>query len=396
MEAVAFIKEVVTRFGGRYFGSQQEKEAQLYTKDVLEQYGATTTLMPFDSALEAHFQSLKLFCAVYAVSLVVFPFHSIAAAIIAVVNTVLFLGHFVTYRHWLDFLFPSKTSYNVIGDIEPTGTATRTLIFAGHIDSVKEFKWWYRLKQTGAVLSVIAGVLFPLLSVFMVVAAIFGGDWTQYGWWFFVVTSPILVVYFDMHGTKVVDGAMDNLTGVAVAVEMAKVCAADRPKNTRIRVISFGAEEAGLRGAWAYAKANKEQLLRENALLVNLDSIKDVEYLSIGTRETNTLVDFDKEHIAQMEQSFRAMQVPVLKIPFDIGASDASAFRMQGLPALCIIGMRTDSLDPCYHTRLDNLANLDGTAMEKLKGVLTHFVKAYDSEGNVRQALEKERNVLHH
>jgi len=380
MDAVGFIKEVITRFGGRYFGSEQEKQAQLYTKEVLEQYCTTTAIVPFDSALEAHFQSLKLFCVVYVLTLIVFPFSIAAAAIIAVANTVLFVGHFVTYRHWLDFLYKQKTSYNVIGDIPPTGTPKRTIIFAGHIDSVKEFKWWYRLKQSGAVLTVVAGVLFPLIAVFMVVAATVGGEWTLYGWYAFIALSPILLVYFDLHGTEVVHGALDNLTGVAMAVEMAKVFATDRPAHTHIRCISFGAEESGLRGAWAYAKENKTQLLAENALLINLDTIKDVEYLTIGTRETNTLVSFDRSLIAEMARSFDAMQVAVKQLPFDVGASDASAFRILGLPALSIIGMRTDTLDPCYHTRLDNLEHLDGAAMEKLKGVLIHYVKAQDRD----------------
>lgn len=378
MDAVEYIREVITRFGGRYFGSEQEKQAQLYTKEVLEQYCTTTAIVPFDSALEAHFQSLKLFCVVYAITLVVFPFSMPAAAVIAVVNTVLFLGHFVTYRHWLDFLYKQKTSYNVVGDIPPTGTPKRTIIFAGHIDSVKEFKWWYRLKQSGAVLSVVAGLLFPIMAMFMVVAATVGGPWTLYGWYALIAASPILIVYFDMHGTEVVHGALDNLTGVAMAVEMAKVFAADRPAHTHIRCISFGAEESGLRGAWAYAKANKEQLLAEHALLINIDTIKDVEFLTIGTRETNTLVRFDKELVAGMVRSFDAMNVAVKQLPFDVGASDASAFRILGLPALCIIGMRTDTLDPCYHTRLDNLSHLNGAAMEKLKGVLVHYVKALD------------------
>lgn len=378
MDAVGFITEVVTRFGGRYFGSQQEKEAQLYTESVLKNYCNSTSVVPFESALEAHFQSLKLFCAVYFVTLGLYQISVPVAAIVAVVNTIMFLGHFVTYRHWLDFLYQKRTSYNVIGDIEPLGEATSTIIFAGHIDSVKEFKWWFKLKKLGGILSVIAGVLFPLSALFMVVAAFMDGAWTQYVWYFFLISSPILVVYFNMHGEDVVDGALDNLTGVAMAVEMAKVFAANPLKNTRIRCISFGAEEAGLRGAWAYAKANRDQLLAENAVVINIDTIKDEEFLTIGTRETNTLVTFDRALIARMERSFSALNVPVKKLPFDIGASDASAFRILGLPALCIIGLRTDTLDPCYHTRLDNLAHLDGRAMEKLTGVLTHFVTDWD------------------
>ncbi len=375
-----FIKEVISKFGGRYFGSEQEKNAQLYTKSIFEKYCNKTELTPFNSALEAHFQSLKLFCVVYVFTLIIFLFSIPVATVLSVVNTILFLGHFVTYRHWLDFLFADKTSYNVIGDVEPMETALSTIIIAGHMDSVKEFKWWYKLKQTGAVLSVIAGLLFPLLSIFMVAAFFVNTEWVHYAWWFFILTSPILIVYFNMHGDQVVDGASDNLTGVAMAVEMAKVFSENRLKNTRIRCISFGAEEAGLRGSWAYAKVNRAQLISEKAFLINLDSIKELKHLTIVTRETDTLVNFSQVHIEKLEHSFRAMKVPVIKLPLNIGATDASAFRRMDLPALSIIGLDSKKLDPIYHTRLDNMDNLDGVAMEALKKVLVHFITNWDNQ----------------
>lgn len=375
---VEFIKDIISRFGGRYFGSEQEKKAQVYTQTILDKYCTKTELMPFESALEAHFQSLKLFCVLYVVSLVLYKINVPLACAVSVITTVLFMGHFVTYRHWLDFLFKNKTSYNVIGDVEPKNEALTTIIISGHIDSVKEFKWWYKLKHTGAVLSIVAGFLFPLLSVFMLVSLAVDASVMQYTWLFFVITSPILIVYFNMHGNKVVDGALDNLTGVAMAVEMAKHFSENKLKNTRVRCISFGAEESGLRGAWAYAKKNKTQLQQENAFMINLDTIKDLEHLTIATRETNTLVGFDKQHIELLEKSFKATNVFYKKLPFDVGASDASAFRMQGLPALSLIGMMSDKLDPCYHTRLDNLEHLDGAAMEALKKVLVHFIENWD------------------
>lgn len=376
---VQFIKDVILQFGGRYFGSEQEKNAQIYTKTILEKYCDKTEIVSFDSALEAHFQSLKIFCVVYVLSLFVFKFSIIVATILSIINTILFLGHFVTYRHWLDFLYKKKTSYNVIGDIEPIKEATSTIIISGHIDSVKEFKWWYRLKHAGAVLSVIAGFMFPLLSIFMVVAVFVHHPFIDYLWYFFLLCTPILMVYFDMHGERVVDGALDNLTGVAMAVEMAKVFSTQKLQNTRIRCISFGSEEAGLRGAWHYGKTNKNQLLAEKAFMVNLDTIKDLEHLTIGTRETNTLVGFEKKDIEKMEASFRATNVFYRKLPLDVGASDASAFRILGLPALSIIGMMSERLDKCYHTRLDNVSHLDGAAMEALKKVLIHFIESWDT-----------------
>ena len=377
---ISYIEDIISRFGGRYFGSDEEKQAQYYTADILRQYCDRVDVEEFHSALESHFQSLKGFCTVYLLVLLLLRYDVRIAGIVGIINTIFFVGHFLTYRHWLDFLFPQKPSWNVIGDVEPTGEVRSTVIVAGHIDSVKEFKWWYRFKQNGAVLTILAGFLIVLLGVYSVLSIIIDAAWFGYGWWFFALLSPILVVFFDMHGTEVVHGASDNLTGVALSVEMAKVFSQDRLQHTRLRVISFGAEEACLRGSWAYAKAHKEQLLREKAFLFNLDTIKDPEHLTIGTSEVNTLVFYKKENLQLVEDAFKAAAVPVKKLPLMVGASDASAFHIQGLPAICVIGMDSAKLDPSYHTRLDTVEHINPQAMESMKKVLIQFLRTWDSK----------------
>jgi len=377
---LSYINDIITRFGGRYFGSEQEKQAQLYTADILRKYCDKVGVEEFQCALEGHFQSLKIFCLVYVLVLVLMRVDVRIAGIVGILNTILFLGHFVTYRHWLDFLFPKKTSWNVIGDIEPTGEVHDTLIVAGHIDSVKEFKWWYRLKHTGAILSVLAGFVLPIFGLYAFFAIFIHAAWYTYGWWFFALLTPVLIVFFDMHGPDVVNGASDNLTGVAMAVEMAKVFSEDKLKHTRLRLISFGAEEAGLRGAWAYGKRHKEQLLKEKAFLFNIDTIKDVEHLTIGTSEVNTLVFYQQKYIDMVEQAFIATGVAVKKLPLSVGASDGSAFHILGLPAICVIGMDSGKLDPAYHTRLDVIECINPQALEALKKVLIRFVKTWDDK----------------
>ena len=377
---LSYINDIITRFGGRYFGSKQEKEAQLYTADILRKYCDKVEVEEFQSALEAHFQSLKIFCTVYVLVLVLLKIDVRVAGIVGIVNSILFMGHFVTYRHWLDFLFPKKPSWNVIGDIEPTGHVRDTLIIAGHIDSVKEFKWWYRLKHTGAMFTVMAGFSITLLGIYALLGIFIHAGWYGYGWWLFVLLAPLQIVFFDMHGPDVVHGASDNLTGVAMAVEMAKVFSEKRLKNTRLRLISFGSEEAGLRGAWAYSHDHKQQLLEEKAFLYNIDTIKDTEHLTIGTSEVNTLVFYKKEHIDMVEKAFIDVGVPVKKLPLSVGASDGSAFHINGIPAICVIGMDSGKLDPAYHTRLDVIECINPKALETMKKVLIRFVENWDGK----------------
>ncbi len=377
---IDFIQDIISRFGGRYFGSEQEKKAQYYTADILKKYCTKVGIEEFQSPLESHFQSLKIFCIVYIIVLIFFKIDIRIAAGLGLLNTILFLGHFVTYRHWLDFLFSNKPSWNVIGDIEPINTATSTIIVAGHIDSVKEFKWWYKLKHAGAVLSVIAGFQITLLGLYSFLSLFISAIWFTYIWWIFVIITPILIVFYDMHGENVVDGASDNLTGVALAVEMAKVFSSTKLKNTRLRLISFGSEEAALRGAHAYANTHKQQLIDEKAFLFNLDTIKEKKYLTIASSEINTLVFYDKANVQLVENSFKATNTPYQVLPLGVGASDASAFHIAGLPAVCVIGMRSDSLDPIYHTRLDVVENIEPEALEAMKEVLIHFIETWDKK----------------
>jgi len=377
---LVFIQDIITRFGGRYFGSEQEKAAQLYTAEVLRKYCDKVEVEEFQSALEAHFQSLKAFCIVYLGVVVLLRVDVRIAGVLGILNTVLYLGHFVTYRHWLDFLWPKKTSWNVIGDIEPTDTVKSTLIVAGHIDSVKEFKWWYRFKQNGAVLTVIAGFLIPLLGIYALLSIFISTAWFTSIWWLFALLTPLLIVFYDMHANEVVHGASDNLTGVALAVEMAKIFSAEKLKHTRLRLISFGAEEAGLRGAFAYGQKHKEKLLKEKAFLFNIDTIKDLEHLTIGTSEANTLVFYRPEDVLLVEDAFKATGTGYKKLPLMVGASDASAFCILGLPAICVIGMDSEKLDPSYHTRLDLIEYVKPEALEAMKKVVIHFAKTWDNK----------------
>lgn len=375
-----FVRDIIQRFGGRYFGSPEEKKAQEYVKEVLSEFCDNTTITEFKSALESHFQSLKLFTITYLATLVLIKTsNTIPALATALITTVGFMSNFLTYRHWFDFLFPKVSSWNVTGDVEPTEKAVRTIVFSGHIDSVKEFKWWYKLKTVGIALTVISGFLYSLIIVPALLAH-FAPDLglNNILWWGFLIAAPALIVMFDMHGKEVVQGANDNLTGVAMAVEMAKYFSENKLKNTRIRAVSFGSEEAGLRGAFAYAKENRDQLLKENALVVNMDSIKDVEHLTIITAEVNTLCLLRKDLVAQIEKSFKAKNVGVKKLPLGVGATDASALHMASIPVISLIGLSSETLDETYHTRLDNVDNLNGDAMELLKNVLVHFVKEQD------------------
>lgn len=380
---VDYISEVINRFGGRAAGTSQEKAAQEYTASVLEAYCDSVRIDSFKTHLTAHFESLKIFSVVFWLCLILYHVKYEAAAILSFLNAIFFLGHFVTYRHWLDFLFPKQKTWNVEGVIEPKGEVKNTILIAGHIDSVREFQWWHHFGKFGLLLNTIAGFGFVLQGIFFMLGWILSffipfPAFFEWIWMALVFISPAALSMVFKHGEHVVDGALDNLTGVAMAVEMAKVFSIEPLQNTRLRLISFGSEEPALRGAFEYARQYKDRLKEENAILVNFDTIKSKEHLTLVTGEINTLVKFPHDLIHEMEQAFQTMNVSMKKKAIPIGASDGSAFAIEGLPAITIIGMDSENYDPCYHTRLDNLNNLEPEGLAEMKKVLIHFIKSRD------------------
>jgi Peptidase family M28 len=278
-----FIADVITQFGGRPAGTDAELGAQRFTRETLAAVCDATSLEPFITRLTSHFGILRPISALYLVALALFLVSPILAIAISAVNAAAFVTHFLAGRHWLDFLYPKGESWNVEGVVEPRHEVRTTLVVTGHIDSVYEFKWWYRLGHLGGALTVAAGFAVSLQWVALAAGLLVGPGPAQTGVLLLLLAeAPLLVVLFDMHDHSVrIDGASDNLTGVALAVELGRVFSAARLRHTRLRLVSFGAEEPYLRGSLAWATRHRDRLLAEHAVVINVDTIKDRKHLSI-------------------------------------------------------------------------------------------------------------------
>ena len=381
------IETIIQQFGRRLAGGNAERGAQTWLAARLAAFCDGVDTHTFHAALGAKFGALKWFCLVFYLNLFLFWLALPVATCLAALNAILFVGHFVAYWDWLDFLFPSQESWNVTGTLEPVGEAHSTLLIAGHMDSVREFQWWFYLGHTGAVLTVLSGFLIALQPVFYALAWATGGPSSVVGlgvWGLSLALAPITVVYVGLHGERVVDGAIDNLSGVAVAVQVVEHFARARRlgvnalQRTRVCVVCFGSEEAGLKGSYAYARAHAEQLRAEGAVLVNVDSIKSAESLFIATSEPNLLVRYPPWLVARLSAAFQAVGAPVQTAAVTIGASDGASFARRGLPAVTIFGLNPKRLDPTYHTRLDTLANLDPAALTAVERALIQFIETWD------------------
>ncbi len=374
-----FVDHFIRSFGPRKAGSEAERNAQQHLAEHLATFCDHASVEEFHAPLSAKFTSLRFFTLGYLAALAL-PLWSLnLACVVGLLNAVLFLFHFVLFHGVLDRLFPKVVSHNVIGTLEPRSAATRTLIFSGHMDSTPEFIWWYWLKGWGARAMVIAGFSWMMIPVYYGVALVAG--WTvpgSIGWWVFVALAPLSLAFFFIHGKRVVEGAQDNLSGVAVAFEVVRRLSRDPLQRTRVRMLSFGAEECGLKGSSAYVKRYHAQLIEEGAQVINLDGILDIDNMYVIERELMAMQDHHEPLINDVLMAFERSGLPKKRGTIPIGGTDATSFSARHIPATSIVGLPMGSLHPTYHTRLDTIEYLVPETMDRISALLVDFAQEYD------------------
>ncbi|HRG90397.1 MAG TPA: M28 family peptidase, partial [Chitinophagales bacterium] len=136
----------------------------------------------------------------------------------------------------------------------------------------------------------------------------------------------------------------------------------------------------GLTGSYHYVKMQLPELKEEKAHLVNIDSIRIPEEVCLIKRETMNGTVFDKSLLEKVQSSFKAKNLPIKTGSTPIGGTDGVFFVRAGIPAVSMIGLGMDKLDPTYHTRLDVVDNLSEVALNNVKTALIDFTEKWDSQ----------------
>ena len=148
-----------------------------------------------------------------------------------------------------------------------------------------------------------------------------------------------------------------------LAVRFAREIAARKGellRSTRLRVVSFDSEEAGLRGAAAYMRAHAEELGRLPCFHLNFDSIYQLGHLQALTSDINGTVRLSAEMVETLETCARenGHAIGRFGMLFGAGGTDAAESARKGLSATTVIAMPTTIIR-------DGLVYLPGTAVHR-------------------------------
>jgi hypothetical protein len=185
-------------------------------------------------------------------------------------------------RFWFRKRFlPKRTTHNVVAQVGPAD-APRTLVFIAHHDAPHAGlvfhpelpRAWARkypqlLEHAKTTPPTMWGAFFGPLGVALS---------TLFGFRKLRVLSALLSAGYaaamvDIGVRKVVDGANDNLSGVAASMSLATALAADPPQNTRVILLFPGSEEGFQEGMRAWFIRHRHELPRESTMFVNHETV---------------------------------------------------------------------------------------------------------------------------
>jgi hypothetical protein len=279
---------------------------------------------------------------------------SIAAVVFAILAPLMFILEFLYSLEVFDPLFPKKKSLNIIGSLrKPESTdVKRLLILSGHHDSAPENTW---LRYTGIGFYILSAIYFIGLITLLVMCLIqlagliLGNEavvaFGTIGWVLLVfpIVPAMIYVLLLNKGRKnggIVPGAADNLSACAVSAAMCRFLVenpASIPDDTEIRFITFGCEEAGLRGSRRYVERHLDELKRLDARVLNYEIIAH-PIISILTSDVNGTVKNSPEMVKSVVAAAERSGVPYKIGAATIGAgSDAAPFSRVGLKALTLL-----------------------------------------------------------
>lgn len=398
--AIREIKKVCKEVGPRPAGYEAEKKGQDYVEKLMtpiadEVKRETFTLSPkafmswvmIDGALALVAAILGILCFTGVVPPAVETVLRIVSIALVVLAVVFLLGEFLFYKEVLDPFFKKEESSNVICTRKASGETKRRIIIGGHMDTAYEWRYTHLGGAKMVTTIVVTAILSLLITLGLSIAGLFVENQTAEIVMLIVqaLAIPALIaVMFFVNWKLPVDGAADDLTGVFTSMATLLFLKNNdiRFENTEVIAMSVGAEEEGLRGSKAFAKAHGKEYKNDGVetIFVALDTLRDYEFMGIVTKDMTATVNLDKQACALMKKAAENAGVPVNFTTTPLGSTDAAATQQGGIKSVAFT-----SMDPAparyYHTRDDNVNILEMKTLEDSLKVVLETVFLFDEQG---------------
>ena len=402
------ITNVIKKYGPRESGNDNCFAAEKHLKKELDQFCDETHFEEYKMAPKAFLHFTKTVAVLIIIAVIaglVLALTNVISGFFAaqcIVGVVVGIGllitifEFLMYKQFADTFYKKITAHNLVATRKPRGEVKRRIVISGHIDAAYEWRPLYYGKGKYNLMGLSMGgaiggaILSFIIAVITIIAnfADFGAFSTfmlNYSYYFHILTAVFMVGLFLFVDFKTISpGANDNLTGTYAAVCALRMLdmAGVEFENTEVVAMITDGEEAGLRGAKAYAKAHKAEFTSEGVETAVLccDTLTDLEYLNVYSRDMTGTVKHDQKFSQLVLDSAKEAgynDAEFANVFF--GSSDAAAFTQEGITATCLAAMDPAPAD-YYHNRRDNYDRLVPKAIETGYKIIIASILNFDNK----------------
>ncbi|MBR5426839.1 MAG: M28 family peptidase [Clostridia bacterium] len=388
------ITYIIKNFGKRDPGAQGETDAANFFSDYLKNECGCEEV--FTEEFEIHPGSffgwiyITVTCAF--IAMITSFFAPAIGAVAGVIGLLVAVIQFGFYTKIVDWMFKKKISRNVTAIKHCTGEVKRRIFFNGHMDACWE--WPVNYHCGGAVCeahmasSLLGLVFYTVLCIIAAAKHFVFAEATAHDPLKICILCGLIFIplwilmYFMWNERRVVDGANDNLTGCYMGVAILKAMHDEGIsfENTEVGVILNGAEEAGIRGSYAWCKAHKGEYEDVPTFIYSYDTIHDPKYLMANYRDLNGTVKSDKDATDLFYESAQEIGVQCVKgwVPPFGGATDNAAYNKAGFRSAGITGLN-HKLENYYHTRRDTYDNLNAKGIADCFAASVKVLENFDN-----------------
>jgi ABC-type multidrug transport system fused ATPase/permease subunit len=305
---------------------------------------------------------------------------------------------FFNYKEFIDPIFRKQSSQNVIGTFQK-GEKSKILIISAHIDSALQFnllkilRWGFLIVAFTGILIILFWTVISFLNLIIVIIGFYSLNNIFFGISILtlIIGSPFFIAlfFFVPIGDRgnVVPGAVDNLSGCAVLVGISRFLKDNQdliPKDSEIRLIAFGCEEAGLRGAYRYVSSHLDELKEVETYVLNLDGLETPDKFHVIEYEPTTRTWHSQEMVNKVLEAAKNVNVEVKRLGSGklektlgrlSGGSDAAAFSKAGLKATFLNSADWKTRSSYYHQSEDTFDKIQRGTLENALKICLNFIK---------------------
>ncbi len=399
---IDFIQRICDEAGPRLAGSEGERRAGNIIYDEFNRFCDEVTQEEFTCHPQGFLDFIWITALFYLAGVVsYFLINPLLSSILIIIALSIYIIQQNLLYEVVDFLFPKRTQYHILGKILPQQDPSKLVLLSGHHDSAYEFPLLSKFGGKSAILIMVAllGSIFNiLLGLAKTLLLLFGGSSQSSNPFNFmrdiqqlslidvidllqIIMFPIgiiliMILALFLRSNNVVMGANDNLTAVAAILECGKYLSQHKLEQTEIWLVSFAGEEH-MRGSKRFVSSHLKELQERQALLLNLESLNADTFL-IATAENMFLAKHSPKVVEKVKQAAKRVNVPVEVNPLRLAGSDAANFSRKGILATTMFGLTKTGVPHYWHTLEDTPDKLSGSSIASAVEVALQFVYDVD------------------